>query len=48
MKIAILGYGTVGSGLIDLIENNTSKRDIEVVGILKIKKNTSIRSILIR
>ena len=34
MKIAILGYGTVGSGLIDLIENNTSKRDIEVVGIL--------------
>ncbi len=34
MKIALLGYGTVGSGLIDLIENNTSKRDIEVVGIL--------------
>ncbi|AVD35674.1 homoserine dehydrogenase [Clostridioides difficile] len=34
MKIAILGYGTVGSGLIDLIENNASKRDIEVVGIL--------------
>lgn len=49
MKIAILGYGTVGSGLIDLIENNTSKRDIEVVGILvKNKENTSIRSILIR
>lgn len=34
MKIVILGYGIVGSGLIDLIENNILKRDIEVVGIL--------------
>lgn len=43
MKIAILGYGTVGSGLIDLIENNASKRDIEVVGILvKNKEKTQV------
>ncbi|MGL6105325.1 homoserine dehydrogenase [Romboutsia sp.] len=34
MRIGILGYGTVGSGLVDVIDNNKSKRDIEIVKIL--------------
>ncbi|MGX9757828.1 homoserine dehydrogenase [Clostridioides difficile] len=34
VKIGILGYGTVGSGLIDIIDNNKEKRNIEIVGIL--------------
>lgn len=34
MRIAILGYGTVGSGLVELIENNKSKRSIEISNIL--------------
>ena len=27
MKIGILGYGTVASGLVDIIDNNKDKRD---------------------
>ena len=34
MKIGILGYGTVASGLIDIIDNNKDKRDISIEGIL--------------
>lgn len=34
MKIGILGYGTVGSGFIDVIDNNRDKRDIEICKIL--------------
>lgn len=34
MRIGILGYGTVGSGLIDVIDNNKMKRSIEIVKIL--------------
>ncbi|SCH72332.1 MULTISPECIES: homoserine dehydrogenase [unclassified Romboutsia] len=34
MRIGILGYGTVGSGLIDVIDNNKNKRNIEVINIL--------------
>ncbi|MCC0694472.1 homoserine dehydrogenase [Clostridioides sp. ES-S-0048-02] len=34
VKIGVLGYGTVGSGLIDIIDNNKEKRNIEIVGIL--------------
>lgn len=39
MKIGILGYGTVGSGLIDVIDNNKQKRNIEIVSILVRDKN---------
>ena len=34
MKIAILGYGTVGKGLVDLIDSNKEKRNIKIVSIL--------------
>ena len=34
MKIAILGYGTVGKGLVEMIEGNKDKRNIEIEGIL--------------
>ncbi|HBH0630341.1 TPA: homoserine dehydrogenase, partial [Clostridioides difficile] len=34
VKIGVLGYGVVGSGLIDIIDNNKEKRSIEIVGIL--------------
>ena len=34
MRIGILGYGTVGSGLIELLDNNKIKRDIEISAIL--------------
>lgn len=34
VKIGVLGYGVVGSGLIDIIDNNKEKRNIEIVGIL--------------
>ena len=34
MKIGILGYGTVGKGLIDVIDNNRHKRNIEIESIL--------------
>ncbi|MEG0856659.1 MAG: homoserine dehydrogenase [Terrisporobacter sp.] len=34
MKIGILGYGTVGSGLINVIDNNKNKRDIQIESIL--------------
>lgn len=34
MRIGILGYGTVGSGLVDLIGNNKGKREIEICSIL--------------
>lgn len=34
MKISILGYGTVGSGLIELLDNNKEKRNIEIGKIL--------------
>ena len=39
MKIAILGYGTVGQGLIEMIEGNKEKRNIEIKGILVRDKN---------
>lgn len=39
MKIAILGYGTVGKGLVEMIENNKDKRNIEIRGILVRHKN---------
>ena len=29
MKIAILGYGTVGKGLVEIIEGNKNKRNIK-------------------
>lgn len=34
MKIGILGYGTVASGLVDIIDSNKDKRDITIEGIL--------------
>lgn len=34
MKIAILGFGTVGKGLVEMIEANKGKRDIEITSIL--------------
>ena len=34
MKIGILGYGTVASGLVDIIDSNKDKRDISIEGIL--------------
>ena len=34
MKIAILGYGTVGKGLVEIIEGNKNKRNIQIEGIL--------------
>ena len=34
MRIAILGYGTVGKGLIEMIEGNKEKRNIEITNIL--------------
>ncbi|MGL5313998.1 MAG: homoserine dehydrogenase [Peptostreptococcaceae bacterium] len=34
MRIGILGYGTVGSGLVEVIDNNKNKRDIDIVKIL--------------
>ena len=34
MKIAILGFGTVGKGLVEIIEGNKGKRDIEISSIL--------------
>ena len=39
MKIAILGYGTVGKGLIEMIEGNKEKRNIEIKCILVRDKN---------
>lgn len=39
MKISILGYGTVGSGLIELLDNNKNKRNIEIGKILVKNKN---------
>lgn len=39
MKIAILGYGTVGKGLVDLIDNNKEKRNIKIQSILVRDKN---------
>lgn len=39
MKIAILGYGTVGKGLVQMIEGNKNKRDIEIASILVRDKN---------
>ena len=34
MRIAILGYGTVGKGLVEMIEGNKEKRNIEITNIL--------------
>ena len=34
MKIGILGYGTVASGLVDVIDKNKDKRDISIEAIL--------------
>ena len=34
MRIAILGYGTVGKGLVEMIEGNKERRDIESTNIL--------------
>ena len=34
MRIGILGYGTVGSGLIDIIDKNKNKENIEIASIL--------------
>ena len=34
MKIGILGYGTVASGLVDIIDSNKDKRDISIEAIL--------------
>ncbi|WP_455537969.1 homoserine dehydrogenase [Terrisporobacter sp.] len=34
MKIAILGYGTVGKGLLQMIEGNKERRHIEITNIL--------------
>ena len=34
MKIGLLGYGVVGSGLVNMIENDPKKRDIQIEGIL--------------
>ncbi|MDU4862861.1 MAG: homoserine dehydrogenase [Terrisporobacter othiniensis] len=39
MKIAILGYGTVGKGLVQMIEGNKNKRNIEITSILVRDKN---------
>lgn len=44
MKIGILGFGTVGKGLINIIENNKSKRDIQIVTILVRNKENYITS----
>lgn len=42
MKIGILGYGTVASGLVDIIDNNKDKRNIQIESILvrDIKKHS--------
>lgn len=42
MKISILGYGTVGSGLIELLDNNKNKRNIEISNILVKNKDKHI------
>ena len=34
MKIGILGYGTVASGLVDIIDSNKHKRNISIEAIL--------------
>ena len=34
MRIAILGYGTVGKGLVEMIEGNKERRNIEITNIL--------------
>lgn len=34
MRIAILGFGTVGKGLVEIIEGNKEKRNIEISSIL--------------
>ena len=39
MKIAILGYGTVGKGLVEMIDSNKGKRNIEIASILVRDKN---------
>lgn len=39
MKIAILGYGTVGKGLVQMIEGNKNKRNIEITSILVRNEN---------
>ena len=39
MKIAILGFGTVGKGLVEIIEGNKEKRNIEISSILVRDKN---------
>ena len=44
-KVAIMGYGVVGSGLIELIDKNREKNDNEVVItsiLVEIKKNIKI------
>ena len=35
MKIAILGYGTVGKGLVEIIEGNKNKRIIKKICLKK-------------
>lgn len=42
MKISILGYGTVGSGLIELLDNNKNKRTIEIEKILVKNKSKHV------
>lgn len=44
MKIAILGFGTVGNGLINIIENNGYKRLIQIESILVRQKENYITS----
>lgn len=39
MRIAILGYGTVGKGLVERIEGNKDRRKIEITSILVRNKN---------
>ena len=49
MKIAILGYGTVGKGLVEIIEGNKNKRNIQDRRYIsqKYKKNMNLRNIMI-
>ena len=47
MKIAILGYGTVGKGLVEIIEGNKNKRNIQIEGILvRNKEKLNLRNIM--
>ena len=47
MKIGILGYGTVASGLVDIIDNNKDKRDIKQCrnNLCKKYRREAIRSV---